>query len=849
MKHKYLAILVFLLSCVTRANSQNWPLVWADEFNGTKLDTLKWNIEVNDWGGGNNELQYYTSRPENIAVNNGTLKIIARKENYQGKPYTSGRICNGGPGSYRYGRIESKIKVPTGQGTWAAFWMLPTEAEYGGWPKSGEIDIMEILGGSSNITHATLHYGMNTHEQAGEQRNLGVSASAAFHIYACEWRPGSLKFFCDNALIVDQPFDKPFDKRFHVLLNLAIGGDWPGAVSGTTAFPCSMEVDYVRMYADSMPAAREPDSVGTARVNGLNYSLYSNYNNLWQLPGFYDNSTNNKGVIADLTIPAAAGTNNFYIWYDGWFEATGSGLYGFYSKSSDGSKVMIGDSTIVFNDYLHPALERRGKIWLKKGLHRFRAGFFSKSNSRFLSIAYTGPGQNRGIAIPSRLLWRLANKAPTCTMQLPGNNALIAPNSRNTLRASCTDDGAIREVDYYLNRLLVGSQIDAPREVNWANAQPGYYELYARAFDATNLQTKSPTIKFAVTNTNLSRLPTARFTASSYGGINTPASAADGNAATFWQAFGENQWLRVDFGASCHVWQFNINWQDANTRRAYQIQSSTNGTAWTDVVYETYNYNSTSVYTVNVSNVRYIRILVGNPYIEEFNIYGALVSSYGSDQNIALLPQVVASADNIGAGAADIVRDDNPGSSRIFPSAGTRFISYDLNGQFNISSFIVTAPAGHIPSSYRIQYSGTGQGQWVDAFIRSGNILTYDTTKLSLTSVRYIRLLVTALEASQIGEFKVYGQRLNVVGIEDDIEQPKFEIYPNPSSDYITFGGAKTDIVRYTITDMAGRTLQDLSVPADKRIPVSDLPVGNYMLRLFDNKNLLYSKPGMFAVK
>lgn len=231
---------------------------WADEFDYQGVpDPLKWSYDLGGHGWGNNELQYYTDRAENAFVDNGVLSITARKENFEQKEYTSARLVSKYKGDLLYGRVEVRAKIPAGRGTWPAIWMLPTDWEYGGWPSSGEIDIMEHVGFDPKRIHIT------THSEAyfwriGTQRSASKiieNATTDFHLYRIDWTPYAIRGFIDNIQIFTSLNDGtgykawPFDKRFHLLLNLAIGGDWGGQQGvDDSIFPVSMEVDYVRFY-------------------------------------------------------------------------------------------------------------------------------------------------------------------------------------------------------------------------------------------------------------------------------------------------------------------------------------------------------------------------------------------------------------------------------------------------------------------------------------------------------------------------------------------------------------------------------------------------------------------------
>jgi beta-glucanase (GH16 family) len=231
---------------------------WADEFNNAgKPDPEKWSYDIGGSGWGNNELQYYTDELRNAASANGYLTITAIKEKKEDNAYTSARLVSKNKGDFLYGRIEASAKLPAGRGTWPAIWMLPTDWEYGGWPKSGEIDIMEHVGYAQDTIH------ISTHCEAyvwvsGTQKTAFTkieNVTTEFHKYRVDWTPDYIKGYIDDELIFTNIHDGsgykvwPFDKRFHVILNVAIGGGWGGQRGiDDLIFPTSMTVDYVRYY-------------------------------------------------------------------------------------------------------------------------------------------------------------------------------------------------------------------------------------------------------------------------------------------------------------------------------------------------------------------------------------------------------------------------------------------------------------------------------------------------------------------------------------------------------------------------------------------------------------------------
>lgn len=241
--------------------SLNYELVWSDEFDYIgQPDEEKWSYDVGGSGWGNNELQYYTEG-DNAYVDNGVLTITAKKETYNKMDYTSSRMITKNTGDWLYGKIEVKAILPEGRGTWPAIWMLPTDWRYGNWPNSGEIDIMEHVGYEMGRIHGTVHTSAYNHIK-GTQLGKSVTrddAHEVYHIYTIEWYPDKIKFFVDEKIyyvfkpsnmISDVTYKEwPFDQRFHLLLNIAVGGNWGGANGvDETIFPQSMVVDYVRVY-------------------------------------------------------------------------------------------------------------------------------------------------------------------------------------------------------------------------------------------------------------------------------------------------------------------------------------------------------------------------------------------------------------------------------------------------------------------------------------------------------------------------------------------------------------------------------------------------------------------------
>ena len=260
---------------------EGYYLVWHDEFDGEELDASSWIQEYRRPGWVNNELQTYVQFGDNIFTENGDLVIQPLSDvNARGNTfYTSGRINSSHLHSFTYGRVEARIKVPQGQGFLPAFWMMSDDESYGPWPKSGEIDIMEILGSDTDTLYGTLHYG-NPHLQNQGIYDLPSGDFASeYHVFAVEWDPGEIRWYCDDVCYYStsywysandgqepNEYPAPFNKPFYIILNVAVGGNWPGDPDETTLFDESaqMRVDYVRVfqrgsYDDNVTCPDAPD--------------------------------------------------------------------------------------------------------------------------------------------------------------------------------------------------------------------------------------------------------------------------------------------------------------------------------------------------------------------------------------------------------------------------------------------------------------------------------------------------------------------------------------------------------------------------------------------------------------
>jgi beta-glucanase (GH16 family) len=271
--------------------SAPWKLIWSDEFDGKEIDRTRWDFDLGNgfydyegstWisGWGNGELQYYTREPENAFVKDGMLHIRALKESVQGFGYTSARLKtrkrDGSPlFTMKYGKLEFRAKLPTGKGIWPAVWMMPQDDKYGGWAASGEIDVLEVRGHEPNKVLGTLHFGSRwpSNTEASRDYLLPDKGTVAdFHVYTLEWEPGEIRWSVDGKVYSTQsfwwscskaaggkgakpaqeadlnPWPAPFDQPFYLIMNVAVGGKFPGKPDKTTVFPVEMVIDYVRVY-------------------------------------------------------------------------------------------------------------------------------------------------------------------------------------------------------------------------------------------------------------------------------------------------------------------------------------------------------------------------------------------------------------------------------------------------------------------------------------------------------------------------------------------------------------------------------------------------------------------------
>lgn len=271
MRRGRLAILAGGLAALPAAAAAQ-TLIWSEEFDGARLDPAKWTASQDCWGGGNDERQCYVDDAQALRVADGMLRITARRRAVTGraKPlgdpsaeqvgrrYASGRVQTRGLASFRYGRIAVRARLPAGQGLWPAIWMLPEHDNYGPYPRSGEIDIAEAVNlgvrcpGCRDRVQGAVHHGPSLAANRMWNGSARLAPVDGFHVFALDWTPERMTWSLDGKPYFSQPARKPFDQRFHLILNLAVGGRWP-EITGRKgvddkALPATLEVDWVRVY-------------------------------------------------------------------------------------------------------------------------------------------------------------------------------------------------------------------------------------------------------------------------------------------------------------------------------------------------------------------------------------------------------------------------------------------------------------------------------------------------------------------------------------------------------------------------------------------------------------------------
>ncbi|HSZ71669.1 MAG TPA: carbohydrate-binding protein, partial [Cytophagaceae bacterium] len=461
-----------LLLCVQhKGSAQNWQLVWSDEFtNGISSD---WVFETGAGGWGNAELEYY--RAENATTSNGNLVITAKQESYGGANYTSVRMKTQGKKSWAHGKIEASISVPSFNGAWPAFWMLGDNISSVGWPKCGEIDIMEHVN-TGNANYGTIHWADVNGNHVSYSNNTNVNGSiTGFHTYTILWDANSIQWQVDGNTYATANIANginntaAFQNNFFILLNLAIGGNWPGDNIDNGAFPANMLVDYVRVYQD----AGTTTSGGGGGSNSINTVIQA------------ENYSNMAGVQTEPTTDAGGGLDVGYIDPGDWMTYNNitfptSGNYtvsyrvaspsgGTLSSDLNAGSTQLGNVSIPATGGWQNWTTVTQNIYVNAGTYNF--GVFAQTggwNINWLEI-------------------NAAHTPPTVSITAPGNNASYTAPASIALSASASaaSGSNISKVSYYNGSTLLGTATSSPYNFTWSNVAAGTYNVTAVATDNT----------------------------------------------------------------------------------------------------------------------------------------------------------------------------------------------------------------------------------------------------------------------------------------------------------------------------------------------------------------------------
>ncbi len=524
-----IVITLFVVSKVDLYAQCRGTLLFQDEFDGTSLDLTKWSYETGNGcpglcGWGNNEKEYYTNSSQNVNVTGGYLNLTAcSSPNHlgTGSDFTSGKINTRNKFDRLYGRFEARMKMPVGTGLWPAFWMLPTNNEYGGWPTSGEIDIMEYRGDLQNRSSTALHYGSGWPNQQYDGTSFTLSTgtfSADFHEFAVEWEPGVIRFYVDNILTNTEretpstlvPANNnavawPWDKQFYIILNHAVGGWYAGdpsteTILAQTSFPQSLQVDYVRVY-DMTPTATQAPFLGTAlTIPGKIEAEY--YNAGCNTFAYNDVDPGNTGNIFrsdDVDLEATNDVGGGY--HLGW---TAAGEWVNYAVNI----ISTGDYDIQFRvasntsgRSLHLELDGMditgivnvpntggwqtfqtvtvNNITLASGIHQLRLVFDTQDiNINFMNFA----------------LINSLNVPPTVNITAPLNGSNFNSPATIVVEATAEDsDGTISKVEFYNGATLLSTDTSLPYTHTLNGLGVGTYNIRAVAYD-NELETASQTV-------------------------------------------------------------------------------------------------------------------------------------------------------------------------------------------------------------------------------------------------------------------------------------------------------------------------------------------------------------------
>jgi beta-glucanase (GH16 family) len=626
---------MLLVPLLAAPASAQWTQVWSDEFNGTSLDTSNWSYETGGGGWGNHELQNYTSRPENVRVSGGTLIIEARAESYGGNAYTSARLRSMHKRFWKYGKIEARIQVPSAKGIWPAFWMLGENFDSVGWPRCGEIDIMEHPSGG-NLNYASMHWDLNGHQYYTGQISCGAVCGAAYHTYGLEWTPTELRWYFDgvnfhtgNITINDT---EEFHNPFFILLNVAVGGDWPGPPDGTTTFPQRMFVDWVRVYQQGVtgptptpaptptpggPTATPPPSgdfsqsvVSTGSSSAQIQFVPNGYTAGYVIAHYLINNVNQQ----NLNMAWNAGAGRWELPVSGL--SSGAQLSYFFTYQKNGTQFdsqwfiyVHGGGTSPTatptpptggcNQEITPsggavtASANDGNVPSNATDNSWATRWSANGDGQWLKLdlgsvqtaAYVKLAFYNGNVRQSRFDLQTSTDNSTWTNVLTG--AMSSGTSTGEQTFDFTDRSA-RWVRYLGHG-------------NTVNAWNSLYEISVFGCGGAPTSTPppgaTPTPVPTATPMPPGATPTpnggcysevtpagSAVTASTNDG-NIPQNTVDNSLSTRWSASGDGQWIRYDLGSTQTVGHVRIAFYSGNTRQSrFDLQTSTDGASWTNAL-------------------------------------------------------------------------------------------------------------------------------------------------------------------------------------------------------------------------------------------------------------------------
>jgi beta-glucanase (GH16 family) len=593
MKRKWLSIAtVFAISfsmlaaapaVKTKADSTGWNLVWSDEFNGTSLDTTNWSYDTGAGGWGNNELEDYTNRTQNVAVQNGNLVITAQPESYGGANYTSGRIKSEGIRQFTYGKIEARIKLPAGQGLWPAFWLLGSNITSVNWPECGEIDAMEHINNNANVAGSAHWYSNGEADYSNTSANLDFSQ---FHVYDVVWDTNNIRWYVDNQLYSTLNISSipAFQNPFFIIMNLAVGGNWPGNPDGTTQFPAQMLVDYVRVYQGSGTTVATPTitpSTGTyTSAQSVSIADATSGSTIrYTTDGSAPSETNGTVYTGAFSVPSTTTVNA--IAYDA----------GMTDSAVGSSVITIGSGGTTGTNL---ALNKTATASSVNGTNTASLAFDGNTGTRWES-AYSDPqwisvdlGSNCTVS-GAQLNWETA-AAKAYSIQVSTDNT-----NWTTVYSESTGTGGVENISF--------SPVTARYVRMYGTARTTNYGYSLWEFQVLGTSTGSS----GGTSTNLALNKTA--TASSVTGTNTASLAVDSDTTgTRWEsAYSDPQWISVDLGANHSITGAKLSWETA-AAKAYSIQVSTDNTNWTTVYSESTGTGGVENITFNATTARYVRM-------------------------------------------------------------------------------------------------------------------------------------------------------------------------------------------------------------------------------------------------